>query len=1016
MSRSGERGPDLGGSGLWSGAVSGDFFPAPTPEASVGTDDFDLPEPSRYVRGALLGVGGMGRVVAAQDLRLGRMVALKEALPGNEARLAREAKITAILDHPGIVPVHDAGRSADGRAWYVMRLVRGHSLAEAITGAGDLRERLRLLRHLLHACQAMAYAHSLGVIHRDIKPENILVGEFGETQVMDWGLARQGQLPELPPVGEQQLQSQTMAGSLLGTPAYMSPEQARGEEVGPPTDIWSLGAVLYEILAGGQPFLGVDSRVALEQLRRGQLPPIRDRAAEAPPELVAVLERAMAPLPADRYPSAKLLAEDLASYLDGRPVAAYRYSPKELLLRLVRAWRLPLTITAVALMLLAGSLTASGLRILAERDRAQLAEAHTAAALAASDRHLAEALLQQAYHAQEAGHRAETEMFAIRSAAFRESPEARGILAGYTLAPRPRLLASTPLPTCEKVALSVLGDRALCLRDGRLHLHAGEKTVQQWELSVTDVAWVGERIFAVRASPRGVVEMLPGGSTRSLDISMGQVSFSGVPVGTLLPLGTVEALEALDVATGTRLSWGRASSAVLQRAISPDGGRMAAVLFTGQVVVGERDGSVRVLPIPDLPSPMTLVWIQNKILLGTANGYLALLDPESGSLAGKLSSAVGPVRALEPLPDHRRVAVLGDTGAAILDLGSGDWPVRFLSGERLALRVVPDGVAIAGRALQRWGLPGWAPPLRYSVRSGLTAAVPSPDGRWLALTGGDGLATLEPLLSGLESVDLTRHQAVVKGATFSPDSGQIVLISAGEQAVTVYDLGDRSFRGPAVRTQLRRAGMLASGLTLIGDFGTGILFFRHRDLATWREVAIKRPVQDLGLSSAGEWAVALEEGGSIMRFPSIDQPKLELLFADPAADAVDISADGQRVLTVGGGELQLRALDGGLVWRRSLEEKMIDVAFSPGERWVAASSLEGPIRVWSGEDGRLLAVLRGHSNRVPFVEFSADGSTLFSASWDHSARRWGTVPFDAAVVDLMQAIVTDWGLSAAAAP
>ncbi|HND29357.1 MAG TPA: serine/threonine-protein kinase, partial [Myxococcota bacterium] len=556
--------------------MSGDFSPAPTAETSAGTDDFDLPEPSRYVRGALLGVGGMGRVVAAQDLRLGRMVALKEALPGNEARLAREAKITAILDHPGIVPVHDAGRSADGRAWYVMRLVRGRSLAEAIAGAGDLQGRLRLLRHLLHACQAMAYAHSLGVIHRDIKPDNILVGEFGETQVMDWGLARQGQLPELPPVGEQPLGTQTLAGSLLGTPAYMSPEQARGEEVGPVADIWSLGAVLYEILVGKPPFFGENPRVALEQLRRGQVPSLRDRVPEAPPELVAVLERAMAPLAKDRYPSAKLLAEDLASYLDGRPVAAYRYSPKELLLRLLRAWRLPLTVAGVALVLLVGSLTVSGLRILAERDRAQLAEAHTAAALAASDRHLAEALLQQAFHAQEAGTRAEAEIFALRSLLLRDSPEARGILAGYAAAPRPRLLASTPLPTCEKTVISPRGDQVLCLREGKLHQRAGEKVLQQWELPVTDMAWVGERVFAMGADPRVVVEMRADGSTTSLDIPMGQVVFSGGPVGTLLPLGRVEELGAVDVATGLPKSWGRAPSTVLQRAISPDGRRMAA--------------------------------------------------------------------------------------------------------------------------------------------------------------------------------------------------------------------------------------------------------------------------------------------------------------------------------------------------------------------------------------------------------------------------------------------------------
>ncbi|HNH47258.1 MAG TPA: hypothetical protein PKY30_09480, partial [Myxococcota bacterium] len=430
---------------------------------------------------------------------------------------------------------------------------------------------------------------------------------------------------------------------------------------------------------------------------------------------------------------------------------------------------------------------------------------------------------------------------------------------------------------------------------------------------------------------------------------------------------------------------------------------------------GESTGVVRSYPIPDLPSAMTLTWVQNKILLGTANGFLALLDPESGSLGDPLSSAVGPVRALELLPDGRRVAVLGDTGAAILDLNNGDWPVRFFSTERQALRVHGQDVLVAGRSLQRWELPAWAPPLGYSQRSGLTAAVPSPDGRWLALTGGDGLTTVQPLVAGVAPVDLRRHQSVVKGAAFSTDNQLFITISGRDQAVSIYDVGTWTLRSPALRTDLRRVGVLAAGVALIGDFGKGASFLHLQDLSTWREEAT-RAVQDVGVSSGGGWAVALQEGGSISRYRSAELPKAELLFSDPAADAVDISADGERVLSVGGGELQLRRADGSSIWRQPIEEKMFDVAFSPGERWVAASSLEGPIRVWSGAEGRLLAVLRGHSNRVPYVEFSEDGRTLFSASWDHTARRWGTAAFDAPLAELQQAIEAGWGVAVTPAP
>jgi serine/threonine protein kinase len=162
----------------------------------LGPDDSGpaTPAESRYRERSVLGEGGMGKVVAAEDLRLRREVALKWALgnpDGPEAqRLRREARITAALDHPGIVPVYDLGEGHDGRPFYVMRLVRGGSLSEAIERSSSYLERSHLVRNLLSACEAVAFAHAAGVVHRDIKPDNILVGPYGETQVMDWGLAR----------------------------------------------------------------------------------------------------------------------------------------------------------------------------------------------------------------------------------------------------------------------------------------------------------------------------------------------------------------------------------------------------------------------------------------------------------------------------------------------------------------------------------------------------------------------------------------------------------------------------------------------------------------------------------------------------------------------------------------------------------------------------------------------------------------------------------------------------------
>jgi tetratricopeptide (TPR) repeat protein/serine/threonine protein kinase len=322
--------------------------PLPTVGASTSTGErFQILRPHAK--------GGLGQVSVAQDRELRREVALKEIQdrhaddPERRARFLLEAEITGGLEHPGVVPVYGLGVYPDGRPFYAMRLIKGDSLQEAIRRfhdadipGRDAGERSLALRQLLGrfvaVCNAVAYAHSRGVIHRDLKPANVMLGSYGETLVVDWGLAKVVGRPGEPGAsetgGEEATLQPTLAGdsaptqlgTMLGTPAYMSPEQAAGQtdRVGPASDVYGLGATLYSLLTGKRPVESKDRGVLLEKVRRGEIIPPRQIQRSAPAALEAICLKAMARVPEERHESARALAEDIDRWLADEPVTAYR--------------------------------------------------------------------------------------------------------------------------------------------------------------------------------------------------------------------------------------------------------------------------------------------------------------------------------------------------------------------------------------------------------------------------------------------------------------------------------------------------------------------------------------------------------------------------------------------------------------------------------------------------------------------------------------------------------------------
>jgi|GEM_PF-4813333 len=320
-------------------------------EPALAGDVPGLPniDPAAYELRDELGRGGMGRVIRARDRRLGRDVALKElieAAPGTRERFIREARITARLQHPAIVPIYEAAAWPNGEPFYAMKLVSGVTLTQKICDATTQPKRMALLRELHTVAEAVSYAHSQGVIHRDLKSSNVIVGPFGQTLVVDWGLAKEldrddGALDEPNRAKAPEL---TRVGAVVGTPAFMSPEQALGHEVDAATDVFALGAVLFHILTGAPPYVAESSDAVLEKARAGAPPPLPKGTA---PELIAIYRRATSRRPEQRYASAAEFAGDLRSFQEGRLVGAHDYSLWLLVQRWFQRHRLLVSLSAL---------------------------------------------------------------------------------------------------------------------------------------------------------------------------------------------------------------------------------------------------------------------------------------------------------------------------------------------------------------------------------------------------------------------------------------------------------------------------------------------------------------------------------------------------------------------------------------------------------------------------------------------------------------------------------------------
>ncbi|MCO8124054.1 protein kinase [Stieleria sp. TO1_6] len=379
------------------------------PSGNEATAITPTSDASRFEIRSKHALGGLGEVWVAWDRQLGREVALKQMRPewaGNlhaESRFRREAEITGYLEHPGIVPIYSLGDQADGRPFYAMQFIRGRTLEQVVAECiapgtwYDNASLRRMLDHFVDVCQTIDYAHSKHVIHRDLKPANIMLGAYGQTLVVDWGLAKridQSAAPSptspaidqeqsvidatlCPPSANDSSVEQTQQGTTMGTPRYMSPEQAAGktEQIGPPADVYCLGATLYFVLVGRPPHMGqADLKSTIRRILAGEFEPPGTACPHVPRPLQAIVMKAMAIDPQQRYSGPGKLADDLQNYLDDQPVSVFPDPPLDRLLRWTRKNRAISAALAVGCLLTLLA-TISGLLIRQEMNRREVVAA-----------------------------------------------------------------------------------------------------------------------------------------------------------------------------------------------------------------------------------------------------------------------------------------------------------------------------------------------------------------------------------------------------------------------------------------------------------------------------------------------------------------------------------------------------------------------------------------------------------------------------------------------------------------